>query len=234
MGTIKDEEQNIDEKKKVYFFKKIKGILEKNGIEYWIEYGTLLGFLRDKKLIHWDHDIDLVALDFEKVKKIIPKFEEMKFKTKLRWSKSKYNTQLLQIYAPDIKKSSFHIDIYEFILINGKPARLETFKSNFLAKFLDISLGFIRKYGFITNSINNIIEKLVDFFSLKRTLIFPKTETELLDFYDTKVRVPKNAEEHVRFLYGENWRIPNKNHRNIESGVTKYKKGSRWVCELNE
>ena len=33
-------------------------IFEDNSINYWVCHGTLLGLIRDKKLIEWDHDID--------------------------------------------------------------------------------------------------------------------------------------------------------------------------------
>ena len=36
-----------------------QGKFDKNDIEFWIEGGTLLGIIRDKKLISWDTGIDL-------------------------------------------------------------------------------------------------------------------------------------------------------------------------------
>ena len=48
-------------------------ILESNKILYWLCHGTLLGIIRDKKLIPWDDDIDIAVfksdVDFEKIKK---------------------------------------------------------------------------------------------------------------------------------------------------------------------
>ena len=38
------------------------GLLEKNGITHWADYGTLLGAVRDGDLIAWDEDVDLGAL----------------------------------------------------------------------------------------------------------------------------------------------------------------------------
>ena len=34
-------------------------ILNKTKIKYWVCHGTLLGIIRDKSLIEWDHDIDI-------------------------------------------------------------------------------------------------------------------------------------------------------------------------------
>ena len=34
-------------------------ILDKKKIKYWLCHGTLLGIIRDKSLIKWDHDIDI-------------------------------------------------------------------------------------------------------------------------------------------------------------------------------
>ncbi|MBC8175144.1 MAG: LicD family protein [Candidatus Marinimicrobia bacterium] len=51
-------------------------ILEKNGIKYWLDFGTLLGVIRDKELIAWDHDVDICisGKDVEKFLAIKKKF----------------------------------------------------------------------------------------------------------------------------------------------------------------
>lgn len=38
-------------------------LLTENGISYWLNYGSLLGAVRDKKIIPWDSDIDLGIWD---------------------------------------------------------------------------------------------------------------------------------------------------------------------------
>ena len=44
-------------------------ILKENKIKYWIGQGTLLGIIREGKLIDWDHDID-ICLWPEEIEKI--------------------------------------------------------------------------------------------------------------------------------------------------------------------
>ena len=51
---------------------RICDILEKNSIPYWLCNGTLLGVIRDSKLIPWDEDLDFgVSVDYsEQVREI--------------------------------------------------------------------------------------------------------------------------------------------------------------------
>ena len=44
-------------------FVEVINILNKNKISYWVCHGTLLGIIRDKKLISWDPDIDIAVLE---------------------------------------------------------------------------------------------------------------------------------------------------------------------------
>ena len=49
-------------------------LLEDNSVNYWLCHGTLLGIIRDGKLIEWDHDIDFAVwhneIDKKKLKEI--------------------------------------------------------------------------------------------------------------------------------------------------------------------
>ena len=46
-------------------FKEVVKILNDNKINYWICHGTLLGIVRENRLLPWDHDIDFAIWDDE-------------------------------------------------------------------------------------------------------------------------------------------------------------------------
>jgi len=49
--------------------KELKDIFDRNNVTFWLDWGTLLGAVREHKLIPWDWDIDLGALrgDYDKI-----------------------------------------------------------------------------------------------------------------------------------------------------------------------
>jgi phosphorylcholine metabolism protein LicD len=63
--------QKINEKELIKDLFKIKKIFEEYDIFFWLDYGTLLGAVRDNKFITWDDDVDLGIWngDYFKIKK---------------------------------------------------------------------------------------------------------------------------------------------------------------------
>ena len=58
-------------------------ILKKSNVTYWIEGGTLLGAIRDNKLIPWDHDLDL-GMKFFNQNQMIKLIKELKKEQKIK------------------------------------------------------------------------------------------------------------------------------------------------------
>ena len=83
-----------------YFLKKccrkgLMDILDKipyilDGLDWWLEFGTLLGLYRDGKIIDWDYDLDVgineESLTQENIDKIKSKSKEFGFVYKNIWS----------------------------------------------------------------------------------------------------------------------------------------------------
>jgi len=70
-------------KKQRYFrnFKDVKRVLDLAGIKFWLDYGSLLGAVREGGMIEWDTDLDLSTTDdyWNHLVEVIPKLQELGF-----------------------------------------------------------------------------------------------------------------------------------------------------------
>lgn len=78
--------QEKDAESSIHVFKKICNILNELEVNYWITNGTLLGVIRDKKLIPWDSDADFIVknLNFSTIEKLVRKLEQNDFTIVIR------------------------------------------------------------------------------------------------------------------------------------------------------
>ena len=109
------------------FFNVIK-IIERQNISYWLDYGTLLGAVRDKSLIPWDGEFDISfwASDMPKLVKILPIFKQEGFEIELYSSKNFHsNLQYsnIKLYNPKNDIGNFMIDIHPYIEENELASR---------------------------------------------------------------------------------------------------------------
>jgi len=68
----------------IRLLKIVTDILDKYQIDYYLDFGTLIGAVREKSLIPWDDDIDISLLNKEDFSKIPKVLEEIRKKYRLR------------------------------------------------------------------------------------------------------------------------------------------------------
>lgn len=204
--------------------REIKDVLDKNNVNYWLDFGTLLGAVRSGKLIEWDSDVDL-GVWYGNVDQIISIFPELKSKG-FRASVTEKKIEI------GIRRGAFplHLTVYrkkggyawgiwvapkrkvkkliswcQAILIpriSTKPRRSSPFVSALpltLRRFLvNMMLSVLGKCGCII------------------PIVVPKHYFEKLStirFYGMKFNAPSENEKYLEYRYGKNWKIPMKNWR---------------------
>ena len=61
-------EWELFEKAQIRLFNLVKKLIERHQVKYFMDCGTLLGIIRDNKLIYGDNDMD-IAIMFDEVKR---------------------------------------------------------------------------------------------------------------------------------------------------------------------
>lgn len=222
----------ITEEKTIGTLRKLKKILDKTDIEYWLDEGTLLGAVREKKFIEWDHDIDL-SIWYKDLPKIITLFDDIRnIGLEVCFFEEKKHIKLLD--------KGYEIDINLYHLKDNEATRT-WYANNKLGKILDyliwtlhLSNADVRKTkvpSIITKTLvsignmtpNRIKKKILQLLSkvyekagcqlIKMTVpshFFKNLST--LEFYGMTFQVPKKTEEYLEYRYGKDWRIPKRNY----------------------
>ena len=163
-------------------------IIKENKSKYFLDAGTLLGAVRDKKFIPWDHDIDLGIIynnqmEIDKLIKLLKKkyyVRALKFKNDPDiWNLGKY--RIIKVYKKKglFSRDTMCLDIFIFYLSTIDATNQEVYK-----------YGVWNKNAFYPKSI------LTTFTTIK--------------FYNKYYCIPNNPENFLKFKYGDNWETPNK------------------------
>lgn len=218
----------------------MRTVLDKHQISFWLEHGTLLGCVREGKIIDGDYDIDLATFS----KQFLDKYEQI--------SKGLYNLGY-DIYITEnkmtIKKKDKHATVYLYYdnkdksdgVLTEHITRNRISKKNFKANIL--LYGFLE--GFSTpykDIIHNYTSKTKFIQLLKKfMMVMPSKKAlynlllsfgekidclvsydiniplsyvgkfKVITFYNMKINIPGKPEKYLEHMYGRNWRIPDRN-----------------------
>ena len=183
---IKLEDEKADEAKNL--LNGVVDIFEHNQSQYFLDAGTLLGAVRDKGFIPWDHDIDLglIYTNQEDVEKIVKELKKKFYVRSLKFKKDP------AIWNP------------------GKYRIIKVYKKSSLSIKDELCLDIFLFYKSILEENN---QKVYKYGVWDRNAFYPENilrDFKSIRFYNRLYRVPKNPEHFLEFKYGKDWETPQK------------------------
>jgi len=188
-GKIKLDDKYLE--KSLRLLERATTFLEKYNIPYWLEGGTLLGIIRENRLLPWDNDLDISirSEDFDRLRRILPKFYYRGMIAKVREHKiddppfQKGEVRLIKVYATKYLffKSPLVLDI-------------------FVKKKLDDQYYWV--VGVKRRAKKAVPARFYD-------------ELTTVQFNNKTYSIPKLTDEYLTYRYGD-WRTPVKNWNYIK------------------
>ena len=198
------------------------GLLNIHDIPYWVCHGTLLGLIRDGRLIPWDHDID-IAMWADSVSKAAA-------------------IELMTSHGYILKNDGADYDFLQFTKYGGREVDFNFYhvsqdlntaysewfisRSSFtsLLDALSNAKRYRGRWGWLIRRLNcfsPLSRHIVDFLKIKDS--FYKSagyttpanlleEFGYLEMSGLRVRVPRLHEAILEYVYGKDWRIPNRQY----------------------
>jgi phosphorylcholine metabolism protein LicD len=226
----------VQEKAAIDNLKEVKEVFDRRGIKHWLDWGTLLGAVRDGKLIKWERDLDLGTK--EKWGKIVSAVQELKkqgfevFLEEIKLDEALFERRM------HLQKSGAVIDIvpYEveedhatWIMIESRNRNSQILKVLYHVlesqkMFVESSRGRlfvgIVRLGLLVlppplkKRLSRVVWRAWSKSKIRYLLIrVPKRYFEKLktmDFYGMKVTAPADAEGYLEYRYGQDWKKPRK------------------------
>lgn len=221
--------RGVGEERYVEALRDIKQILDEADVKYWLDFGTLLGAVRDGKFIPWDNDIDLGTLPTESHKIIakIPQFEQKGLVTDVTdhgiylvrgpVSTSIHLTRLRGEYAWKLwgpyTESKFHRVTRYFVVLGDR-----ILYRNLLGRTkmpLREKIAFALIPSFADDIVRRLSFRIGERLGEKHyALVVPRSNYENLDsisFYGMTFNIPSHVHDYLSLYYGENWMNPDQN-----------------------
>lgn len=222
-------------KDSVDIFQKAASILNQNNIFFWLDQGTLLGCIRENRLLPWDHDIDFgVWKDEVDINFIISSFVNEGFKIEeiptemncihfLKGDNKKVDITLYDretdmattIWAAPNKGITSRIirniiealEIPKHGLSYGSRGKLAELAFKLIKNMLLLFPFSFREY--LLNKIKPLSYKYPEMETVKFNIpLAILSNLQKIDFLDMIVRIPVDSEKYLSHVYGDDWGVP--------------------------
>ena len=186
----------------------ITRILQTNNIGYWVDQGTLLGLIRDGKLIGHDKDIDFSILDEDlyKLEKVISEIEKEGYRLRNKQYKNyKFKYKFIPPTSDDLRTLDINVyyKVKDLFAWSSQPHIIN--RNSFFYKVVRSIIFF-----YWTRIATKVKIDRFPFSIISETFTWwiPAMHFEQIIFDESnKVFIPKNYEEHLKLHFG-NWKLP--------------------------
>jgi len=214
--------------------RRVVEILDRENIKYWICHGTLLGIIRENRLLPWDNDIDIGVFSSEiskiNIKKLLVKngFLEIRIACEPQCLHFAGSEKLIDInlyeikdgqafmkwLAPNTTKAQKLIFLATNALIGIMPDGYH--KKSWLLKFsiYFLLLPIFVAGRFLPNGLIDTINKIAVSKLNLRGYSYPVSlmAFKKIDFMGFKISVPYSPIEVLKLTYGNDWEKPDPNY----------------------
>ena len=213
-------------------------LLRDNGINFWVCHGTLLGIIRENRLLPWDRDIDLAVWDHENDKEQVAKiFESKGYQKELFYADIDrpqglhFITEGKNLDINFFKKSESMSSWQGAVVMEGFLNKLIIHIAHILfikdVRKIKLPVSRIKVFFYLLFSgllflgrivLPNSFKRKIHQSALKRFSYFGYSyPTELLVFKEIEykgmtLQVPINSEKYLETTYGLDWKTPKKDY----------------------
>lgn len=159
----------------------VTSAMEKCNVPYWLEGGTLLGIVRENRLLPWDNDVDLSvhSNEGEGLLRALDELQNMGYRIRVR----KFESSSDSFRAGDIRL--IKVRKKKFLGLGKSKVCLDI--------FVKYTMGD-EVYWMVNNITKSVPGKYY-------------TELSQVEFKGRHYNVPKHYEDYLSYRYG-NWRTP--------------------------
>jgi len=177
-------------KKTLKLTDRVVDFLDKNNVDYWLESGTLLGVIREGRLLPWDHDVD-ITIRMEDLPRILNQLKSFRFKYGYRVEYVKNRSDAYPLKKDEIRL--IKIQSRRLFVLPGW-AQLDMFVK-------------IRHENKMYWSIRNR--------ALKSAPAHYTDNLDIIDFNNRTYKVPKDSRGYLAYRFGDDWETPKRDYDNI-------------------
>lgn len=199
-------------------------VFRRHEIVYWLDYGTMLGAIREKGIIGWEYDND-IGIPEEMCKKASEKIVRDDFhrrgytlynqteyipqKVKMTWDDQTrrlgYSSGYMTVPCIRVYDASqqYFVDVYWYKRISVATARAAP--KGLVEGAFNLPKGYDYEEEMLCNAEGIMLEEFFPGGCRPVSKVLPVASVTL---FGTSLSIPADAEYNLRLMYGENWMVP--------------------------